>query len=347
MNSEREFRKLAENLPVAVIRYDSEQRRRYLNPVAEKMLHATTAELLGHLPGDPAIPAKPEMIKYYRDRMAEVLVTGKKRELDFVLDALPADQQEYYEVRFVPEQDASGQVIGVLAIWYDITERKEVQFMLERSQAELRRLAAHHCNLLEDERRLITYEMHEELAQALAVMRIKMSQLRNIMCDDMPAAKPLINDMLSMTENAIHRIRYLVGSMRPTTLDIGIVPTLEWLVVNFTKSTGILCQLQTPPYELKLADAQVTLLFRLVQEALKNVIQHAEANRVDITLVKEGNHYILQIEDDGRGICPEDLHEPGFGIIGMREQANSLGGVFTITPRQYRGTTVRVRFPRD
>ncbi len=133
--SETEYRMLATNLPVAVIRYDTEQRRRYINPAAERMLHGTAAGLLGQLPGEGGVPALPEMIAHYRGKMNEALQTGTARELEFVLDALPLAQQEHYEVRFAPEFDADGKVSGVLAIWYDITGRKRMENEM-RQQAE-------------------------------------------------------------------------------------------------------------------------------------------------------------------------------------------------------------------
>jgi len=145
---EQEFRSLAENLPVAVIRYDSECRRRYLNQSAQRMLHGNTSELLGLVPGGGGVPASPAMLQHYRGKMDEVLATGAARALDFVLDMLPADQQEHYEVRFVPEHGADGKIIGVLAIWNDITERKRAEVELQRSERELHRQAQFQQSLL-------------------------------------------------------------------------------------------------------------------------------------------------------------------------------------------------------
>jgi diguanylate cyclase (GGDEF)-like protein/PAS domain S-box-containing protein len=139
--SEVEFRTLAENLPVAVIRYDAGQRRSYLNPAAEGMLHGVTEELLGRVPGDGGVPATAGMIEHYRSKMAEVLASDAPCSLEFVLDALPADQQEYFEVRFVPEHGADGKPAGVLAIWFDITERKRMEETIAARGQEFRSLA--------------------------------------------------------------------------------------------------------------------------------------------------------------------------------------------------------------
>ncbi|HEY8905455.1 MAG TPA: PAS domain S-box protein, partial [Rhodoferax sp.] len=139
MQREQEFRSLAANLPVAVIRYDSQCRRRYLNPAAEKMLHGNATELLGQPPGGRSVPATPAMIEYYQGQMVEVLATGAARDIDLVFDALPVDKQDHFEVRFAPERGADGEVASVLAIWLDITERKKYELtLLERAELEQR-----------------------------------------------------------------------------------------------------------------------------------------------------------------------------------------------------------------
>jgi diguanylate cyclase (GGDEF)-like protein/PAS domain S-box-containing protein len=138
---EEEFRTLAANLPVAVIRYDKECRRSYLNTTAARMLRGSETELLGRLPGGRTVPATPEMIGYYQGKMKEVLAENSPRELEFVLDALPVELQEYYEVRFVPEHGEDGSTCGVLAIWYDITGRKRIEFALATRAREFHTLA--------------------------------------------------------------------------------------------------------------------------------------------------------------------------------------------------------------
>lgn len=165
---EREFRMLAENLPVAVIRYDAEYRRRYLNRAAERMLHGNAEELLGNVPGGPSVPATPAMIEHYRCRMAEVLATNTPLELEFVLDALPAEQQEHYEVRFMPEYGTDMKPEGVLAIWYDITERKCMEEELRLKERVLDQ--AHEGVYLIDERGSFVY-VNDEACRALGYRR--------------------------------------------------------------------------------------------------------------------------------------------------------------------------------
>ncbi|MDR7308663.1 PAS domain-containing protein [Rhodoferax saidenbachensis] len=138
---EREFHSLAENLPLAVIRYDTECRRSYLNRTAQRILSGSSTEFLGLLPGGDNVSASPAMIANYRGKMEEVLATDLALELDFVLDELPADQQRHYEVLLVPEHGANETICGVLSIWYDITERKLLENALKQRETEFRALA--------------------------------------------------------------------------------------------------------------------------------------------------------------------------------------------------------------
>lgn len=166
--SEVDFRTLAENLPAAVIRYDDKQCRRYLNPSAERMLHGRAAELLGNVPGGPTVPATPAMIEFYRSEMEKVMATDAAREMEFVLDALPAGQHEYYEVRFMPEHGADGKPSGVLSIWFDITERKrmEHELRLKEDVLDQARIGIY----LIDENGCITY-VNNEACRALGYSR--------------------------------------------------------------------------------------------------------------------------------------------------------------------------------
>ncbi|MEW5904816.1 MAG: PAS domain S-box protein [Pseudomonadota bacterium] len=138
---ERDFRSLADNLPVAVIRYDSGQRRQYVNAAAARMLHGCAEQLLGGVPGEGGIPALPAMIGHYRQRMAEVLASGAPCEFEFVLDALPQEAQEHFAIRFAAERGTDGQVVGVLAIWFDITERRQLE-----EQVRMKGLALDHSS---------------------------------------------------------------------------------------------------------------------------------------------------------------------------------------------------------
>lgn len=228
----------------------------------------------------------------------------------------------------------------------DITEIKETQIMLERSRAELRLLAARRDAEQEDERRELAHAMHEELGQTLVALRMKAARLYQHCreCDN-DEVDALGDDILAMSEAAIRSIRRLVADIRPTTLDMGIVPALEWLADDFTQGLGIPCRFQAEDRDCTLVDTTATALFRLAQEALTNVALHADAHQVDMILRRDGDALQLTITDDGRGIRWEDLRKPTLGILGMREQLAVLGGTLNVGPGDKEGTVVRIRVP--
>lgn len=241
--------------------------------------------------------------------------------------------------------DEHGVALMACGTVQDITEIKEAQLELERSQTELRRLAEYRNTVLENERRAVARAMHEEFAQMVAITHMKISQLNSMTCKRSPEAQPLIADTLAITDATMRKMRDMVATIHPTTLEIGIVPTLQCMVEEFKKKTTIKCVLEVPEVEPELTETQVILLFRLVQEALANITLHAGALRVDISFLVDGDHFLVKVEDNGKGITTGDLQVPGFGIISMREQATALGGTLLVEPGLNGGVAVSVRFP--
>lgn len=342
---EREFRTLAENLPVAVIRYDVAQRRRYLNPAAERMLHGTADQLLGQVPGGPTVPATPTMLKHYRDEMAAVMATDAARELDFVLDAMPAAEQEHYEVRFVPEHGEYGKPASVLAIWYDITERQRMEEQLRLSQKQFQHLLAHREDTREDERRRIAHDLHEELGQLLTALRMSITTLPLQYGTALPALLDRSRAMTALVDRTLKGMRDTVAALRPTALDAGLAAGIEWLADEFKTHAGLDCDVMLPEDEPNFDEARAIALFRIVQEALTNIARHAGARHIDIALEEEDGYWRLDIRDDGRGFDPAAPDRKGFGLLGMRERVAMLGGELQLDSAPGRGTTLTVRIP--
>lgn len=166
--SEEEYRTLASNMPVAVIRYDAGQRRCYINPAAERMLHGQAGNMLGQLPGEGGVPATPAMIERYRSVMTDVLETGEIREFEFALDALPEGTHEHYQIRMAPEHGEDGRVSGALAIWFDVTERNRMEEELRLKEQVLDH--AHDGIYLIDEQARFVY-VNDEACRALGYSR--------------------------------------------------------------------------------------------------------------------------------------------------------------------------------
>ncbi|MEW6766274.1 MAG: PAS domain-containing protein [Pseudomonadota bacterium] len=273
------------------------------------------------------------------------IANRKSYEIDYRL-CLPGNRVKHVRERCKTLYSADGEAWISMGTVLNLTEIKEAQRMLEHSQAELGSLLARRMEVLEDIRRLLSHEMHEDLGQLLVALRLKVSRLRRAWIELGPEADAISQDMLDMLGQAIRKIRELVASIRPAALKMGAIATLEWLAEDFSSVTRIPCHFHAPEAIPPLDDRQITTLFRLTQEALTNIALHAEASRVDITLEHDGEHGLLSVTDDGTGLPPEDDRKAGLGLIAMREQALLLGGELRCAPLpEAAGTVVSLRFP--
>jgi signal transduction histidine kinase len=128
--------------------------------------------------------------------------------------------------------------------------------------------------------------------------------------------------------------------------DLGLVPSIEWLVENFGQRTGIACDLTIGDASVELSHAQATAVFRIVQESLTNIAKHAQASHADIAIEKEDGQLVVRIEDNGVGFVPTAPRKPSsLGLFGLRERAQLLGGEATIDSTPGQGTMVEARFP--
>jgi signal transduction histidine kinase len=141
-------------------------------------------------------------------------------------------------------------------------------------------------------------------------------------------------------------MRRILTSLRPPVLDeFGLIAALEWQAGEFSRRVGIRCDLQTEPIEC--ADMGLaTAIFRTFQEILTNIARHANASSVKVKLGRTPAGVMLTVSDNGRGFLPSDAErEKSFGLLGMRERAESLGGILTISSTISVGTTVTVVLP--
>jgi signal transduction histidine kinase len=214
---------------------------------------------------------------------------------------------------------------------------------LEVSRQALRRLGEHNTRALEDERKRIARELHDEMGQQLAALRMEASVLRTRARGEQPPAQAQYQVLLDRIDNLAGGVRALVKQLRPPALDGGLAAALEWLAAEFTQATGLPCRLQVDADADRLAPDIATQVFRVAQESLTNVRRHAHAARVDLALQRNDGHWLLAIADDGAGFDPS--HErSGHGLLGMEERARLLGGTLDIAGRPGSGTTVRLHF---
>jgi signal transduction histidine kinase len=128
-------------------------------------------------------------------------------------------------------------------------------------------------------------------------------------------------------------------------LDIGIDAGLEWLLEKFIEQTGIPGTLRIGEPDLAVNDEYATAIFRIVQEALDNIVRHAQANAVEITLDRSGDDFILEVRDDGQGFDLNTPEEKTLGLVGIQERVRRLGGAVAIFSAPGKGTAIEVRMP--
>jgi len=241
-------------------------------------------------------------------------------------------------------RDANGELIGFAKVTRDMTDRLR---LAELQHA--REMSAHVQAALEDERTSIARELHDDLGQQLAALKMQIAAL-DLEREGAGFARHSLSDtqdIQAQIDTVIASVRRIAAGLRPPVLDdLGLFAAIEWLVDDFRRGYGLAVALDIEGDEIGLGADTSMSVFRLVQEALSNVVRHAEASavRIGIHCAKDG--YTLTIEDDGRGA---NLDTPrarnAFGLLGMGERVRQLGGVIAFHSSPGEGFRITVDLP--
>jgi signal transduction histidine kinase len=195
----------------------------------------------------------------------------------------------------------------------------------------------------EQERRRLSRELHDETGQALTSILLGLKSLEEARDTDRFAdALAKLRELVTVT---LQDVRRLAVELRPKALDdFGLAPALERLTSSFAEQTGIETHLEARLPEGRLPSETETVLYRVVQEALTNIVKHARADRVSIVLQGRPGKVTAVIEDDGRGFSPDQENANGLGLVGMRERVALLGGRVEVESSSA-GTTIVVEVP--
>jgi len=244
-----------------------------------------------------------------------------------------------------PLTDKTGATRGGVVVVSDVTARRhatqEIHSLNElRRELEFRREAAR-----EEERKHIARELHDELGQFLSALRMELSLVRMRWGDRDAELRDKARSLQGMVDHIIGVVRNLVASLRPAVLDMGIASALEWLTAEFQTTSGVPCRLQIDEDAVRLDEQQTNVVFRVVQESLTNVTRHAGASQVRVALEVCGQKHVLTVRDDGVGFDPLRATRRSFGLLGMRERAQMLGGRLDVQSMSGIGTLVTMTFP--
>ncbi len=212
---------------------------------------------------------------------------------------------------------------------------------LEHSRSQIQFLSGHNARSLEQERTRISRELHDEMAQQLAALRMEVLVLRRSTNPASGSDEPPFQALVDRVDAIIRSIRELVTQLRPPALDGGLRPAIEWMAAKFEQQSGIRCQLELEECAAFSGQDAATMAFRVVQESLTNVRRHSGATAVRIVLKAEEGVSFLEIIDNGAGFEIGSQHK-GYGLLGMQERVAALGGRLAIISTPGQGTVVRV-----
>jgi PAS domain S-box-containing protein len=320
------------------ILFDRDFRYVYVNEAAVRAMGRQREELLGRTLWEvyPDIVGT-ELGRQYRRAMEE------RVHVAFDFHYLTLDT--WWENRFYPAPE------GLSVFATDITERKLAEEKLRATTEQLRALSARLQSAREEEGTRIAREIHDELGAALSSLRWDLEDVdeaisRSEERSQVEELRKKIAAMMRLTDTTVNTVRRIASELRPVALDaLGLSEAIEMQAQQFQERTGISVRCDCT-LENDLSQEQSTAAFRILQEALTNILRHAQATTVNIQMKKEDSEFILTIRDNGRGITDDEKSgQRTLGLLGMRERAHLIGGKIEITGSDGKGTVVTVRIP--
>jgi PAS domain S-box-containing protein len=280
-----------------------------------------------------------------REHLLEAL-SGTGEVVDFEFCAKSKDNRLMFgSVNAHILYNADGEPIGVESMVRDVTERKRTEKHIQTLSHQL--LKAH-----EDERQMISRELHDSVAQDLSTLKIALGIFFDKDSSFQPETKKKFSELSKILDRSISTVRNLSYDLSPPGLkEFGLLQTLATYCEEFEKNTGIHVQFHPAGLKKAIMDPFIQInLYRLIQEGLNNVRKHAEASQVVVKLVGAYPDIILRIEDNGKGFDIQAReqqldNEKRMGLRSMKERVNLLQGQMTIQSYPMKGTKIWIKFP--
>jgi signal transduction histidine kinase len=252
---------------------------------------------------------------------------------DRAIGVLVAQDKEDSDARFTDEDLRIAEAFGErAAVAIDLSERV--------ARDALRRVVAGQ----ELERQRLARELHDETGQALTSILLGLKAIEE--AGNGQDVRQSVVELRKLVVGTLQDVRRLAVELRPKALDdFGLVAALQRLAETFAEQTGIRVHVEAALGDSRLPAETETALYRIVQEALTNVIKHAQAGTVSVVLTRKGDRVVAVIEDDGRGFDPADTSDERLGLLGMRERIALVGGQLAVESRPDKGTTIAVEVP--
>ena len=254
-----------------------------------------------------------------------------------------------YLAGYHPLKDSEGMVIGVSSVVQDITELKDAERELMRREMQLRSMVNALTVAEERERRRISRVLHDQLSPTLAVCQMRVSVLENSSPE--PDNKQILHEIWERLDECSQQARSLAVETSPPVLyELGLASAVEWLAERFQQQHGIPCSVSARTSSISLDQTTLAPMFQSTRELLINVARHAQATRIDISIDTEDGFVVVCVNDDGIGFDPQDrspstLKSQGFGLFGIRDRFDILGGRVEVDSTPGSGTRVSLYAP--
>lgn len=351
--SEQRFYDLVQGLDAIVWEATAEERRfSFVSQRAEAMLGYPVSHWLG----DPDFHSRlvsredwPRVVAAYQRCVEET------RDEAIEYRAKCADGRDLWlrdHVHVKPAGDGKSRLRGVIV---DITRHKEIEARLARHSEDLEALveartdqlsalSAHLENVREEEKAGLARELHDELGSVLTALAMDVAWLQERLGN---SDRPIFDKLMAvkgLVESAVQTTRGIMQDLRPAILDLfGLSAAILWQVDEFRARNAVVCDADVDEDIARIDGASEISLFRILQEALTNIMRHAQATRVRVFYGQIDHAIVLEIADDGVGIIAETVRKPmSHGLTGMRERVRCLGGKISIDGRPGLGTVIRV-----
>ncbi|AOR73174.1 histidine kinase [Burkholderia stabilis] len=244
--------------------------------------------------------------------------------------------------------DSAGEPYRMVGWIMDISDRRRAEEQLRESREELKRLSAGILRAREEEKARIARELHDDLGQQLTALKMVTAVLENkLKGAEAGSPEAMVGNLYSMIDQIVVSVRRIAADLRPRMLDdLGLVPAVDWLIADFSSRYGIHVVRSIDANQIAFNRESATAVFRMVQEALTNSARHSGATEVTIGISRDEPNCIVTIADNGQGA--ESDVRPGlksFGLLGMRERAERVGGELRIETAPGHGFTVKIVMP--
>jgi PAS domain S-box-containing protein len=322
----------------AIIAIDESQRIVLYNRAAETVFGWRADDVMGQ-PLEKLIPERfrPAHAQHIR-RFATMGVTSRRMADGTVLHGQRASGAEFPIEASISQLDTDeGKLLTVIV--RDISEKV-------RAQEELSAFAAEAHATLENEKRRVARELHDELAQSLTALKMDAIWVQSHLPAGSDAASTKLREMLAVLDGTVAATRRIAADLRPLLLDdLGLVPAVQWLVQTFIQRSHIACTLVVDE-DMELHEPYATAVFRILQEVLANVAKHARATHATVNIERNLDAVVLHVSDDGQGFSLAEPRKPeSLGLMGLRERVRLLKGRMDIDTAPGRGTRVAVHIP--